>query len=230
MCSKQDTNNEKETIKCGKHTSLSISENLDNSISIWSYCGSLCFNPGMLCSLEIWSIPSWTSMHTQLYEERLLMVVTFRSALINICTWLPMSLFLCLPALSPLYLHATNPWVEQRASTASTNTWNSSTTFLLCVVFFAREKIRVFAKEKTWFSSLCCLWSPPVVYMVKISGTYNPATVCSQSHMWPGQTRTHWRVMARLLSQGWQVSTIMFSFSLTLFFFFSPCLSSKLQF
>lgn len=37
--------------------------------------------------------------------------------------------------------------------------------------------------------------------------------------------------MARLLSQGWQVSTTMFSFSFALFFFFfSPCLSSKQQF
>lgn len=157
-------------------------------------------------------------------------MVVIHSVLTNICTWLPVSLFLCLPALSAVYLHTINPWVKQQASIASSSMWNGSMTSLLCVVFFAREKMRVFAKEKTLFFSLCCLWSPPVVYMVKISGTYNPATECSQSHMWPGQTHTHWRVMARLLSQGWQVSTIMFSLSLTLFFSFSPCLSSKLQF
>lgn len=156
------------------------------------------------------------------------------SALINMCTWHPLSLFLRPPALSLLHLRAVHPRLKEPSSTASADTWNSSPPSFLCVVFFAREKMGVFAQGKTLFSSFCCLWSPPVVYMVKISGTYNPATVRSQSHVWPGQTHTRWRVMARLLSQGWQVSTIMFSFSLTLFFFFSfffsPCLSSKQQF
>jgi len=179
----------------------------------------------MLCSLVIKSIPSWASTHTQPCEERFLIAVPmfqFGNSFLrwlNICTWFPPSLSLCPPALSPLPLHAVSPGVKQRRGTARTPTWNRSTTSSLCAVVLAREKMGVFTQGKTLFSSFGCLWSPPVVYMIKISGTYNPATVRSQSHVWPGQTHTRWRVMARLLSQGWQVSMIMFSFSLTLFFF-----------
>lgn len=137
------------------------------------------FNTYILCSLVIKSIPSWTSMRTQLYKERVLAVVIC-SVLINICTWLPLSLFLGPPALSPLHLRTFAHREKQRSSTASAST--EVVAQLLCFVlffFFAREKRGVFPQGETLFSSFCCLWSPPVVYMVKISGTYNPATVRS---------------------------------------------------